>query len=288
MLIQYTGELHRIDQSLPNADTAIWVEGWFSQFSKQVPISSFVQVQDRIEGSKILSPGPYGPKTDTCRFVKLEPDILEVFYTARGTAVGAQTMADAVMLENGMTGYSTLCCGELNSLGTSHLEHIAGSDAWQRLKHKLVIFYKATATPTRQVNSSQERAEQPNEPILDFPRLAVPIQHERLRSLTRLGQNWDGYNSKPISQQALRAADDVLQKGSQYKIGNPRVAPVTGGGVELEWTMGKVDLEVEVLPDGSLEFVRTLKDGRMEDNNDLPADDVRSLFLWLAGEVDDE
>ena len=115
-----------------------------------------------------------------------------------------------------------------------------------------------------------------------YPQQDSVTRNERLRSLTDLGQNWDGYNSRPITQRAIRMADSILQQSSHYAIGTPRIAPVTGGGIELEWTTGRRDLEMEILPDGRWEFVRTHEDGHMEDQQDLPSADTQSLFLWLS------
>lgn len=111
---------------------------------------------------------------------------------------------------------------------------------------------------------------------------------ESLQPLLSLQENWDGYGSQRLTEDAVRRADAALQEGSRHRIGVPDVAPASGGGVFLEWEVAGRDLELDILPDGHIQFVRTYPDGAMEEDKDLPPDELPSLFRWLAGEPDPE
>jgi hypothetical protein len=64
----------------------------------------------------------------------------------------------------------------------------------------------------------------------------------------------------------------------------PAFVPTSGGGVQFEWTVGERELEIEVYPDGTIQY---LLDGpwRKKDGA-IPADQiemVRPLIIWLVG-----
>lgn len=86
-----------------------------------------------------------------------------------------------------------------------------------------------------------------------------------------------------MTAEALRVAEDVLREGDRYRIGAPDVAPVTGGGVFIEWEAGGRDLEFDILPGGRIQFVKIHEDGHMEDGRDIALAKLPALFLWLAG-----
>lgn len=113
------------------------------------------------------------------------------------------------------------------------------------------------------------------------PRLVAP-----LRVITQLAQSehdWDGYGSAPIQQEAVATAIEILKATDVVGPPTPRIGPVTGGGLQFEWSVGGRELELEVLPDGSLEWVKTDDDGVMSDG-ELPrfgADSAHQLIDWL-------
>jgi len=67
--------------------------------------------------------------------------------------------------------------------------------------------------------------------------------------------NWDGYGSPPIEQAALRKAITLLEAIQRYDLPTPEICPVTGGGIGIDWQLHPRELEIEVLPDGSAEFL---------------------------------
>ena len=114
---------------------------------------------------------------------------------------------------------------------------------------------------------------------------SYPPDRPELQALVNLPWNWDGYGSPPVTEQALRTADVVLRASDHYPIGVPDVAPVTGGGVFIEWEAGGRDLEIEILPGGRLQFVKIHEDGRIEEGYEVPPAELLSLLRWLAGET---
>lgn len=114
------------------------------------------------------------------------------------------------------------------------------------------------------------------------PRLAGPL--ETLTNLARLQDNWDGYGSPPLRPVALKGAIHVLLASDIENPPAPYVGPVTGGGVQMEWRTPTRELELEILPDGSVEYVTVGEQGRMMDGT-LPSysdDHVLDLIRWLT------
>ena len=84
-----------------------------------------------------------------------------------------------------------------------------------------------------------------------LPRWIVPIT-DRLTHLSKLRQNWDSYGASPVSTQAITFAIQVLNEIMAESTPLPAIVPTTDGGVQLEWHLAGIDLEVEVSGDGIL------------------------------------
>lgn len=76
---------------------------------------------------------------------------------------------------------------------------------------------------------------------------------EGVESLARLKPNWDGYGAPAISEAAIDRAMDILW--TVRRCVRPRIVPTARGGVQLEWYGVDEEIEVEVLPDGSAEYL---------------------------------
>jgi len=104
---------------------------------------------------------------------------------------------------------------------------------------------------------------------------------KRLNKVLSLPQNWDSYGSRPPTQAAANTAMDLLTSiGIDYFVA-PRVVPVSGGGLQLEWESGTRGLELEILDDGSVEYLRTERREPRDEGLVHSINDVRPLFLWL-------
>lgn len=68
--------------------------------------------------------------------------------------------------------------------------------------------------------------------------------------------NWDSYGSPPPTKKAMGSAIKLLQSIDLENFQVPNVVPVSGGGIQIEWTIEDRELELEFLPDGSIEFLK--------------------------------
>jgi len=104
-----------------------------------------------------------------------------------------------------------------------------------------------------------------------------------LLRLTRLPEAWDSYGSPRLQSAALESAGRLIGLLSLHNPPFPHVSPVPGGGVQFEWEYFGRGLEIEVLPDGTVEFLAVAEDGRMsegqlsETHKQLPR-----LIRWLT------
>jgi hypothetical protein len=75
-----------------------------------------------------------------------------------------------------------------------------------------------------------------------------------------------------------------LRFAEKETLPEPEVVPASAGGIQLEWYLGKRELEIEFTADGQVEYLRSDNERREETEdviNDL--DDFRSLLGWLIG-----
>lgn len=113
---------------------------------------------------------------------------------------------------------------------------------------------------------------------------ATPAFAESLRAISELAQlpeNWDTYGSPRVQQPAVQRAVEVLAASQADYTHPPRIIPVAGGGLQIEWDMGPRELEIEVLPDGSIEVL--MVEGEMMIERPLPVGQDCSLVPMLLG-----
>ena len=120
--------------------------------------------------------------------------------------------------------------------------------------------------------------------LLDEMQPWVPDCVNKIVSLGELEKDWDSYGSDRISPRAERNAITFLLEVSNEAIPQPSVSPVPGGGVGLHWKVEDRDLEVEFLPDGSAESLKTTagmaaqaEEGALKDYRDT------TIWSWLSG-----
>lgn len=103
--------------------------------------------------------------------------------------------------------------------------------------------------------------------------------------LKRLCENWDGEGSLPPSTLAIDSASELLVSLPFEDLPAPFVSPTSMGGVQLEWVQNGRELEVEILPDGSMEFL-TVINGSPQEEGRITREQVPSLARWLRDETD--
>jgi hypothetical protein len=106
--------------------------------------------------------------------------------------------------------------------------------------------------------------------------------------LAELGENWDGYGSPPIQQATVESAQRLVSATEMDELPTPSVGPVSGGGIGIVWRVFPRELQIEILPDGSVEFLvatmdpATGKEATQEGRLGLASpDQVRRLVSWL-------
>lgn len=105
-----------------------------------------------------------------------------------------------------------------------------------------------------------------------------------LQALLRLTDNWNGMGASAVSDRTVTAAGRMLEDASRYSIPAPSVAAASDGGVALEWHVSARQLELEVLPDLSLEFAQFDSGSLVGEGVIGSADDPEAtrLFRWLV------
>ena len=94
----------------------------------------------------------------------------------------------------------------------------------------------------------------------------------RLDQLRALPQSWDGYHSVPISPSVAKFVLDVLGSTMPPFTSAPSIVPVSGGGLQLEWHEGGLDIELYVSKPYQAELYVGYLDGRPAIEMDLDAD----------------
>src|SRR5438105_15964849 len=73
---------------------------------------------------------------------------------------------------------------------------------------------------------------------------------EVLVGLLDLPQNWDSYGAPQVAPAAAAAALNLLLDLMPPTAPAPQIIPLADGGVQLEWHMGGIDLEVALRASG--------------------------------------
>lgn len=107
---------------------------------------------------------------------------------------------------------------------------------------------------------------------------------QKLDLIRSAGPNWDHEGGGPIEPRILNIASELLAPLASLGLPVPRIAPVLGGGIQFEWDVAGKELEVEILPDGTVEFLTADEHGQVEEGRlpDIPIREVRSLAQRLV------
>jgi len=107
--------------------------------------------------------------------------------------------------------------------------------------------------------------------------------YAQLESLAELDQDWDSYGASPPTPVALSRASrlmlDVATRAletvdSDEAMSKPWfIAPLAGGGTQIEWRNGTCTVEVEFGPEGRLQYLVEDGDGLIEVSNGVTGAD---------------
>ena len=77
---------------------------------------------------------------------------------------------------------------------------------------------------------------------------------EAILPILKLRQDWDRAGGRPIDPQLVKSAIGVLSGIMEYNSIPPSVVPTSVGGIQFEWHVGGVDLEINIPPTGDAVF----------------------------------
>ncbi|MGH9837473.1 MAG: hypothetical protein ACREEM_01670 [Blastocatellia bacterium] len=124
-----------------------------------------------------------------------------------------------------------------------------------------------------------------DDPIETMPENGFELSSmfDKLKELFELPDNWDGYGSPAIQPAVKETASDLANTLHKAGAPLPHIAPVSGGGIQLEWHKKDRELELEILPDGDVAFLKVNESGEMQEAT-LPRtfyDRVFELVRWF-------
>jgi hypothetical protein len=105
-----------------------------------------------------------------------------------------------------------------------------------------------------------------------------------LDDLGRLGPNWDGYGA-PVIDPAIIGSARQWSRAMHFNI-CPRVVPMAGGNLQLEWHSGPKILEIEFESPETIHYLKWLPE-KIEEEATFPVSDIEKaaqLLAWFAGE----
>jgi hypothetical protein len=105
-------------------------------------------------------------------------------------------------------------------------------------------------------------------------------------ALKDVPEDWDRSRSRKPTISAINAALEHIGHVARlgfYALPVPFVAPMSDGGVQLEWDHGGRHVEIELLPDGTARYL-TAEAGKISEGEPgaFRTPDLKSLFGWLA------
>ena len=77
---------------------------------------------------------------------------------------------------------------------------------------------------------------------------------DRAIELLQLPRGWNSHGAEPVSDAAFKRTVEFLTTYLVQGVADPVLVPTVRGGVQLEWHRRRVDIEVEVCPDGSVSW----------------------------------
>lgn len=96
---------------------------------------------------------------------------------------------------------------------------------------------------------------------------------KKLLMLRELPENWDSYGARQVTVQSFETAlllTSRISEGSPL----PSIVPTPTGGVQLEWHLFGIDLEVDITPEGNYSMSFEDETGEIKPFEDYP--DFRS------------
>lgn len=109
----------------------------------------------------------------------------------------------------------------------------------------------------------------------------------KVQVLADMPEGWDGHSSRPIQPTSIANMLRILNAIANADVPPPHIAPISGGALQIEWSLKNHDLEIVTRSDGSIHYLQTDNDDveNMQDGVLVASDNATLLQLldWLIG-----
>ena len=160
--------------------------------------------------------------------------------------------------------------------------------------HRIIVFNQRVRLPEEMTWASCIDAELPKWSIDNRFNQAF----QRIGRFARFPENWDSYAAKAIDRECITRGVSIfkelvkLKSVAKVQIPAPFVAPLSSGGIQIEWEKGERYLEVSITPDPpSADYFATdkAKEGQLTLEGSLRSTSaLKELLTWfVSGTAED-
>jgi len=151
--------------------------------------------------------------------------------------------------------------------------------------------YYSERYPPTATHGSGELADRRQKHVVESGRLRVEVKGRipawlkttvgAVARLLELDPNWDSYGAPPVDSGHAEAILNLLAEILDDNAPSPSVVPTSAGGVQAEWHMAGIDLEIETLSRHRFAFF--FEDERTGDEwDEIVTDDRSRLYRSVA------
>lgn len=154
--------------------------------------------------------------------------------------------------------------------------------------HRIIVFNHRARLPQELTWASCVYAELPRWSIMAQLNQAF----QRIGRFARFPENWDSYGAKAIDKECISRGVSIFKKlvklrsTAEVQIPDPFVAPLSSGGIQIEWEEGERYLEVSINPDPpTVDYFATdkAKEGQLTLEGPLrSAFALKELLTWFV------
>lgn len=83
----------------------------------------------------------------------------------------------------------------------------------------------------------------------------------RLKELAQLPANWDSYGATPVDPRVIAIAEDFIEWFAVDDMPPPDLFATVDGGIQMEWHIRRVNVEIEISPEGTSIYFHDLNSG---------------------------
>jgi hypothetical protein len=105
---------------------------------------------------------------------------------------------------------------------------------------------------------------------------------KRVLECLKLKDNWDSYGGKTPTLEVAYAVIDFIDSMPSNSSLIPRIVPLSTGAIQLEFSRGGKELEIEFTPDGRAHYLESENDKDKEGLAVLSPEQISSWMTWLT------